>query len=177
MECIKKDLEAQLQGRSDISHIISAILFGRGFHLMLSYRLQKQLLKVPYIGKILAKIIWYLTSTITACDISFLANLGNGIYIPHPTGIVIGQGTIIGNNATIYQGVTVGQKSNLDIENPIISDDVYLGAGCKIIGNIKIGKNVTIGANAVVLSDIPDNATAVGIPAKILQKNTESISA
>ena len=78
----------------------------------------------------------------------------------------------IGKNATIYNGVTIGLKHDTDIQGPTIGECVYIGTGAKILGAIKIGNNVSIGANAVVLTDVPDDSIAVGIPARIIPRKS-----
>lgn len=88
----------------------------------------------------------------------------------HLNGIIISTNAVIGHNCTIMQQVTIGAKLPGDEEGAIIGDNVLIGAGAKIIGSIKIGNNVKIGANTVVVNDIPDNCTVVGSPAKIIKK-------
>lgn len=101
--------------------------------------------------------------------IPYATEIGAGFYIGHFGTIVISPMAIIGKNCNISQGVTVGQTNRGNrLGVPTIGDNVYIGPGAKIIGNIKIGDNVAIGANAVVTKDLPDNAVAVGIPAKII---------
>lgn len=107
-----------------------------------------------------------------SCQISYKAKLGNGISFPHPLGIVIGEGVVIGNNVKMWQQVTLGSHGK-DQENqsyPVVCDGVKIFAGAKIFGDVRIGKNAVIGANAVVFKDVPDNAIAVGNPARIIQK-------
>lgn len=90
----------------------------------------------------------------------------------HGMGIVIGETSIIGNNVTIYHGVTLGGVSlNKGKRHPTIEDSVIIGAGAKVLGNITIGKNSKIGANSVILKDVPKNSVAVGIPGKIITNN------
>ena len=83
------------------------------------------------------------------------------------TGVTIGSGAIIGDNCTIYHQVTIGKEKE---KFPVIGEDVTIYAGAKIIGNVKIGNGAVIGANAVVLQDVPDNCVAVGIPARIIKR-------
>ena len=106
------------------------------------------------------------------CDIKIKTQIGKGLHIPHPIGIVINGKAKIGNYCTIMQQVTIGNKLN-DNKVPIIGDNVFIGAGVKILGDIKIGNNVIIGANAVVTKNIPDNCIVAGIPAKVI-KNANS---
>ena len=105
------------------------------------------------------------------CYLSSKANIGINVKFRHPVGIVIGEGVTIGNNVLIYQNVTLGAarvgEGNKGLY-PRIESGVTIFAGAKILGSITIGENASIGANAVVLRDVPPNSVAVGIPAKIL---------
>lgn len=105
-----------------------------------------------------------------ACYLPHQLNAGKNLILGYGgLGIIIHANSIIGNGCHIDQGVTIGGTSKKK-DVPILGDDVYVGAGAKILGPIKIGSNVVIGANAVVLNDIPDNCVAVGVPAKIIKK-------
>jgi len=106
-------------------------------------------------------------SIVTGADIPLNSNLGGGLLITHPNGIVIHPKAIIGPNCLIFQQVTIGSR---DGGIPTIGGHVDIGAGAKIIGNIKIGDHVRIGANSVVLEDVPDGCTVVGIPARIIEQ-------
>ena len=97
------------------------------------------------------------------CVISPQAIIGKNFRIPHPLCVVIGKDAVIGDNFTIYQGVTIGQNND---KFPVIGDNVTVFAGAKIIGGIKIGNNVIVGANSVVTHDVPDNCVVAGIPAR-----------
>ena len=105
-------------------------------------------------------------SMVTGTDIPVTVSIGAGLLIPHPNGIIIHGDSSIGINCLIFQQVTIGSRNGS--APPIIGNNVDIGAGAKIIGSIKIGDYAKIGANAVVLTDVPAQATAVGIPAKIL---------
>ena len=104
---------------------------------------------------------------ITHSDIVPGADLGEGVRLPHPNGVIIHQDAVIGPNAMIMQQVTIGITAERG--PPIIGSDVYIGAGAKILGNVIIGDGARIGAKSVVLSDVPDHSTAVGAPARIIQ--------
>ena len=101
------------------------------------------------------------------CAISPQAKIGKNLSMPHPMNIVIGNGVVLGDNATIYQGVTIGQNNE---KYPTIGKNIIVYAGAKIIGDVKIGDNVIVGANAVVTHDVPDNCVVAGIPAKVIKK-------
>ena len=107
----------------------------------------------------------------TGIEIHPGATIGKNLFIDHGTGVVIGETAIIGDNVTMFHGVTLGgtgkQKGK---RHPTIGNNVLIGCGAKILGNITIGNNAKIGANAVVLKDVPDNATVVGIPGKVTKK-------
>ncbi|WP_152530384.1 serine acetyltransferase [Rhodococcus sp. JG-3] len=96
--------------------------------------------------------------------------IGPGLMMQHPNGIVVGSKVIAGAKLTVLQQVTIGESigSDGDLSNPVIGDEVVLGAGSRVLGGVKIGNRVKVGANAVVLMDIPDFASAVGIPARIV---------
>lgn len=100
--------------------------------------------------------------------VSPYCKIGYNLHVEHFFGVVIGGNTIIGDNCKIYQQVTIGQKNS---KFPVIGNNVVMCPGAKIIGDIKIGDNAVIGANAVVLHDVPANSIAVGVPARIILKN------
>ena len=107
----------------------------------------------------------------TGIEIHPGARIGKNLFIDHGLGVIIGETAIIKDNVIIYQGVTIGAtgKKVTGRRHPIIGNNVFIGSGAKILGNITIGDNVKIGANAVVLKDICDNVTTVGIPSKIVK--------
>lgn len=107
-------------------------------------------------------------SVITHSDIVPGADLGEGLKLPHPNGVIIHQNAVIGRNTMIMQQVTIGIMA--EGGPPKIGSDVYIGAGAKVLGKVLIGDGARIGANAVVLCDVPANTTAVGVPAKIVRK-------
>lgn len=105
-------------------------------------------------------------SIVTGADIPLNTNIGGGLLIPHPNGIVIHPQAKIGPNCLIFQQVTIGGRDGS--APPVIGGHVDIGAGAKVLGSLTIGNHAKIGANAVVLSDVPASKTAVGIPAKVL---------
>ena len=127
--------------------------------------------------ELLARIISQVTRFFTGVEIHPGAKIGKNLFIDHGMGVVIGETSEIGANVTIYHAVTLGGSSpSIDSEiqrqekrHPTIGDDVVIGSGAQIIGPIKVGKCARIAANAVVVKDVPDNATMVGIPAKAIK--------
>lgn len=140
-----------------------------GLIAIVNYRIAHKLYQKKF--RVLARIIMGITQFITNIDIHPACSIGKGIFIDHGIGVVIGETAILKDNITIYQGVTLGGVTLEGTKrHPTIQSGVTIGAGAKILGNITIGENAKIGANSVVIRDVPDNATAVGIPARVIQK-------
>jgi serine O-acetyltransferase len=108
-------------------------------------------------------------SVLTQSDIDPRARLGQRLMLPHPNGVIVHDEAIIGDDCMIMQQVTVGMIGGGEV--PEIGNRVYIGAGAKIIGKVRVGDGARIGANAVVTQDVPANCTAVGIPARIIQRS------
>lgn len=122
-----------------------------------------------FISKFVA-LRYHFWSVVTGAEIPLNCNIGGGLLIPHPNGIVIHPGAIIGVNCLIFQQVTIGTRSIPG--NPVIEGHVDIGAGAKILGPVRIGAHARVGANAVVLSNVPNGALAIGIPAKIVEERS-----
>lgn len=122
--------------------------------------------------KFIARFISQRSRHKTGIEIHPGATIGKGLFIDHGMGVVIGETTIIGDNCTIYQNVTLGGTGKeTGKRHPTLGDNVLVGAGAKVLGPFKIGNNVRIAAGAVVLNEVPDNSTAVGVPARIVRIN------
>ena len=113
----------------------------------------------------------------TGIEIHPGARIGKGLFIDHGVGVVIGETAIIGDNVTLFHGVTLGGtgKEKGVKRHPTVGNDVIIGAGAKVLGNITIGSNSKIGANAVVLNEVPENSTCVGVPARIVKINNQRV--
>lgn len=136
------------------------------------YRISNRLYRKGF--RSLARSIMGLNQIITNIDIHPGATIGRRVFIDHGFGVVIGQTTIIEDDVLIYQGVTLGGVSLIPGKrHPTIKSGVVIGAGAKVLGNITIGTNSKIGANSVVVREVPDNSTAIGIPAHVIQKGRD----
>lgn len=139
------------------------------YQIQLLVKLQQYLVRKKV--KMLPKILQYYIYIVYNCDISPTAKIGKNLSIAHPSGIVIGAGAVIGNNVKLFQQVTLGSHGKTNKAYPVIEDDVVIYAGAKVIGGILIGRGSVIGANAVVIKNIPSMSIAVGVPAVIRKIN------
>jgi len=165
---IIKDAKVILVKDPATKSLIQALLFSPGLKAIVYYRIAHSLHKRGWIN--LAMFISQHARRKTGIEIHPGATIGEDLFIDHGMGIVIGETTIIGDNVTLFHGVTlggIGGHKN-QVRHPKIHDNVVVGAGAKILGPISIGINSKIGANAVVLKDVPPYSTAVGIPAKVV---------
>ncbi len=155
-----------------------SILFKAGFQAALLYRISHWLFQRGWIYP-----PWFLSRlslAITGADIEFNAQVGPAMFIAHPVGIVVGRGTVIGSDVTLFQGVTFGVKSwhpAAILKFPKVGDRCYFFAGAAVLGDVTIGDNCVVAAHAVVTTDLPDGGMALGVPARIYpEKGREAIS-
>ncbi len=140
-----------------------------GLHAIMLHRFSHWLwsIRLYWLGRLFSHIGRFFTGI----EIHPGATIGHRVFIDHGMGIVIGETAVIGDDCTLYHGVTLGGTSwNKGKRHPTLESGVVIGAGAKVLGPITIGKNAKIGSNAVVVRDVPENATAVGIPARILEE-------
>lgn len=171
---IKKDFHAALSMDPAATSKLEVTLTYAGFHALLFYRFAHGLWKkrVPFIPRALSQLARFLTGI----EIHPGATIGSGMFIDHGMGVVIGETSEIGDNVTLFQGVTLGGTGKLrGKRHPTLGSHVVVGAGAKVLGPIKIGDYVKIGANSVVLQDVPDHSTVVGIPGKIVRIKDERV--
>ena len=153
---------------------IGVLLLYPSIHVMINYRIAHKF----YSRKMffMARLISQLSRFFTGIEIHPGAKIGKGLFIDHGMGVVIGETSEIGDNVTIYHGVTLGGLGNArGKRHPTIGNNVLIGSGAKLLGAIVVGDDVKIGANAVVIEDVPCNATAVGVPAKIIYNEAKTI--
>ncbi|MBW5448388.1 serine acetyltransferase [Cohnella sp. CFH 77786] len=175
LRLVRDDFNACVKTKSRLWRTV-AFLTSINFQVLFLYRhCHYWNTRTSRIHQLLLKFVSYYARTRFQCHISESSQIGTNLRLPHPTGIVIGEGVEIGDNVTIFQQVTIGShgKRGLERSYPIIEDDAVIYAGAKLIGNIRIGRNAVIGANAVVNLDVPAGCVAVGIPAKVIQKREQ----
>ncbi len=151
------------------------ILTYAGFHALLFYRFAHWTWKkrIPFLPRALSQLARFLTGI----EIHPGSTIGSGLFIDHGMGVVIGETTEIGDNVTLFQGVTLGGTGKQrGKRHPTLGSNVVVGAGAKVLGPIRIGNYVKIGANSVVLQDVPDHSTVVGIPGRIVRIKDERVA-
>jgi len=172
---IKNDFNAALSMDPAATSKIEVALTYAGFHALLFYRLGHWLVKrrIPFIPRALSQFARFLTGI----EIHPGATIGSGLFIDHGMGVVIGETSEIGDHVTLFQGVTLGGTGKQrGKRHPTIGSHVVVGAGAKVLGPITIGDYVKIGANSVVLQDVPDHSTVVGIPGRIVRIKDERVA-
>lgn len=165
----KDDVDIVLERDPAPKSRAEALLFSPGLHALRFHNLaHRQYLKGRFKT---ARLFNYVARVMTGADIHPGAKIGKNFFIDHATGVVIGETSEIGDNVSIYQGVTLGGISTEKKKrHPTIGNNVVIGAGATILGPVTIGDNVRIGAGSVVVKSVPPNSTVVGVPAKIVQR-------
>lgn len=149
--------------------VVGVVLLYPGFHALVYHKVSHFLYKHKL--KALARWNSQMARFWTGIEIHPGAVIGDGLFIDHGMGVVIGETAVIGNDCTIYHNVTLGGRGHdkAHKRHPTLEDNVLVGAGAKILGNVTIGENSNIGSNAVILYDVPKNATVVGVPGKVVR--------
>ncbi|MDO9208281.1 MAG: serine O-acetyltransferase [Sulfuricurvum sp.] len=169
---ISEDFSNVYKNDPAISSRIELLFNYPGVWAIFWYRIANRLYRNGF--KSFARLIMGLNQIFTHIDIHPEATIGRRVFIDHGTGVVIGQTAIIEDDVLIYQGVTLGGVSlTAGKRHPTIKRGVVIGAGAKILGNITIGENSKVGANSVVVRNVPENSTAIGIPAHVIQKGRD----
>ena len=167
---VKTDIAAVRERDPAARNDLEVLMLYSGVHAILAYRVAHKL----YLGKkyFPARAVSQFAKFITGIEIHPGATIGKGLVIDHGSGVVIGETAEIGDNCTLYQGVTLGRTGkDTGKRHPTLGNNVMVGAGAKVLGPFRIGDNSKIAAGAVVLSEIPSNATAVGIPARVVRRD------
>jgi serine O-acetyltransferase len=167
---MKEDIKVVFEKDPAARSSLEVILTYSGLHAVWAHRLAHKFFKRNLL--FLARVISQISRFFTGIEIHPGAQIGRRFFIDHGMGVVIGETCIIGNDVTIYQGVTLGGTGKeKGKRHPTLEDHVLVATGAKVLGNITIGKNSKVGAGSVVLQNVPPNATVVGIPGKVVIKD------
>jgi serine O-acetyltransferase len=164
---IKKDIKAAFDHDPAAVSTLEILLAYPGFHARQYHRLAHTLFRwhVP----VLPRLISHCSRFFTGIEIHPGATIGEGFFVDHGMGVVIGETSVIGDNVTLYQGVTLGGTSQQHVKrHPTLGNNVVVGVGAQIIGDVTIGDNAKVGAGSVVISSVPPNATVVGVPGRVV---------
>jgi serine O-acetyltransferase len=175
LETFLADLRAPVERDPAADGWLDVVLSYPGFHAITMHRIIHALWKrrVPLLPRMLSEAV----HRATGIDIHPGATIGPGFFIDHGTGVVIGGTAIVGRDVTIYQGVTLGGTSlQRKKRHPTLCDNVTVGSGAAVLGDITIGENVKIGANSVVVKDVPPNSTVVGIPGRVVLQDGRPVA-
>lgn len=170
----QRDIDAICERDPAVKSRAEAALLYSGFHAIMAYRVANKLYKKEKYTS--ARLISQTARFLTGVEIHPGATIGKGLFIDHGSGVVIGETTVIGDNCTLYQGVTLGGTGkDCGKRHPTLGDNVMVGAGAKVLGNFTVGSDSKIAAGAVVLGPVPENCTAVGIPAHIVRRDGKRV--
>ena len=170
----RKEIKAIFERDPAAANFFEVLLTYSGLHALIFHRIANAAFKVhvPFMPRWISQMGRFFTGI----EIHPGARIGKSLFIDHGMGVVIGETAIIGDNVTLYQGVTLGGTGKeKGKRHPTIGNNVVVGAGAKVLGNITIGDNSYIGSNAVVIKDVPDNSTVVGVPGRITRQDGKKI--
>lgn len=166
---VREDIKVIYENDPAAKNFLEVILCYPGLHALVAYRFAHRLYKwhIPLIPRMIS----YFTRIITGIEIHPAARIGRRFFIDHGEGVVIGETTIVGDDVLIYQQVTLGGTGKESGKrHPTLGNNVIVGAGAKVLGNITIGNNVRIGAGSVVIEDVPPHSTVVGVPGRVVHR-------
>ncbi len=173
---IKDDIDAICEKDPAARSRAEVLCLYSGLHALMLYRVSHALHEKGYYFP--ARFISQGAKFLTGIEIHPGATIGKGLFIDHGSGVVIGETAIVGDNCTLYQGVTLGGTGkDTGKRHPTLGNNVLVGAGAKLLGNFTIGDGAKIAAGAVVLQNVPENCTAVGIPARVVRRGGEKVPA
>jgi serine O-acetyltransferase len=171
---LRQDLQAVRERDPASRSTVEIILCYPGLHALCAHRRAHWLWTHDF--KLIARVIAALIRWLTGVEIHPAATVGPGLFIDHATGVVIGETAEIGENVTIYQGVTLGGTSlERGKRHPTVGDRVTIGAGAKILGPVTVGSDSRIGANAVVVRPVPANSVVVGVPGQVVSRSRQRL--
>lgn len=169
-ELLLRDLAANNPLRKGVGGLIGGWCFDPGFRCAATYRLAAYFRGRGTFGRVFSKVLWLRLISRFGVHISLDAIIGPGLRLPHPVGIVVGSQVHVGDAVTLYQHVTLGRGTDAFEAYPRVGDHCVIYAGAVVVGGVCVGDRSVIGANAVVVCDVPRDSLAVGVPAKIKSK-------
>ncbi|MFA5523701.1 MAG: serine O-acetyltransferase [Tissierellales bacterium] len=172
---LKADIKAVRERDPAAKSLLEVLFCYPGLHAIMFHRVAHCFYKRRFF--FIARLISSISRFFTAIDIHPGAKFGEGVFIDHGIGVVIGETAEVGNNVTIYQGVTLGGTGkDVGKRHPTIGNNVVVSSGAKVLGPFRVGDNSKIGAGSVVLKEVPSNCTVVGVPGRIVVKEDRKIS-
>lgn len=174
LKSMQEDIDSVFERDPAAKSLIEVLTCYPGLHALWAHRVNHWLWQhqLGFLARFLSQVVRFFTGI----EIHPGATIGRRLFIDHGMGVVIGETTVIGDDVTLYQGVTLGGTGKeKGKRHPTLQNNVFVGAGANILGNITIGENSRVGAGSVVLRDVPDNATIVGVPGHIILRNGQRV--
>src|ERR1017187_6101601 len=174
LRTIQEEVASILERDPAAKSRLEIVLCYSGFHAICAYRFTHWLWNHQF--RLLARWLSQVARLLTGIEIHPAAQIGSRLFIDHGMGVVIGETSIVGDDVTMYQGATLGGTGKEKLKrHPTIGNGVFIGAGARILGNIRVGDNSRIGAGSVVLRDVPDDSTVVGVPGHIILRHGQRV--
>jgi len=174
LQSIREEVAAIRDRDPAAKSTLEVLLCYTGLHALWGHRINHWLWRHNF--RLLARWLPQWVRIITGIEIHPAAEIGRRLFIDHGMAVVIGETAVVGDDVTLYQGVTLGGTGKQDVKrHPTIGNQVVVGSGAKVLGNIRVGNNCRVGAGSVVLRDVPDDSTVVGVPAHIVYQNGKRV--
>ena len=171
---LREDLEAARRGDPAARTLLEVALGYPGVHALWAHRVCHRMWHASPLLRLPARLLSQLVRGLTGVEIHPAAVLGRRLFIDHGMGVVVGETAVVGNDVVMFHGTTLGGRSmTKGKRHPTIGDRVVIGAGAKVLGPITVGDDAQIGANAVVVHDVPDGAVSVGVPGRVRERLVE----
>ncbi|PIQ98937.1 MAG: serine O-acetyltransferase [Nitrospinae bacterium CG11_big_fil_rev_8_21_14_0_20_45_15] len=172
---IKEDIAVAIEKDPAARNVVEVLLLYPGVHALVAYRLANGLWKLGF--KFLSRALSYFARWLTGIEIHPAAQIGKRFFIDHGMGVVIGETSVVGDNVFIYQGVTLGGLSTKKGKrHPTIGNNVVLGAGAQVLGPVRIGNNSKVGSGSVVLQNVPEYSTVIGVPGRVVFSGADNMT-
>ncbi len=174
LKSVREDIRSVFERDPAAKSVVEVVVCYSGLHAVWFYRLNHVLWKLHL--RLLARALSQFARLLTGIEVHPAAQIGRRLFIDHGMGVVIGETSIVGDDVTLYQGVTLGGTGKeKGKRHPTIGSDVVIGSGAKVLGDIRVGDRCRIGAGSVVLRDVPDDSTVVGVPGHIVFQNGQRV--